>query len=319
MIKHTLDYDANAPCGESFGYSDHDSVLKPAPATHHVDFTILDVLQTTKAVRVPKVLRYFEKIRTTVMTDFQAEGFHLMQDLVVTGALPMSSAENVAKSLVALMDQFRRMSHLIRVAESSTLQARERLEELYTFLRSDLKTYQEIERKFLSGDSIVPTDAHPKNMAINAQGEILMFDFGRSIVADKQYSAPNFAAHIGLASVANCFEDPLFGAEYIATFVSAYNRFSSPDDQIEEATFVRYFMSELLHRGLSGRWLDKRFFSHATLQEVERAVHDLAIETFRPDEGGALATLGDLLNVLTDVSRAVGIKSYKGRRKTTQG
>lgn len=315
VIKHTLDYQEDCSHQESFGYRDHDSLLKPAPRTHQVDFAVLDLLQHAKNVNVPRILRYYPERRTTVMADFRADGFELMQDKVVDGSLPMSSAANVARAIASLMDEFRKNDGLVAAAEDRTLQARERLEELHMFLRPELPLYGEIERSFLSGRCVIPTDIHPKNLAIDVTGKILAFDFGRSIAADNQFPAPNFAAHIGLASICNCFEDAGFAIRYISEFVSAYDEASSPDNRIDELAFVRYFMSELLHRGLSGRWLDRRFFSRASLQEVERAVHDLAIETFRPERGAPLSTIDELLDELGRVSEVVAGTGYKGRRK----
>jgi hypothetical protein len=174
--------------------------------------------------------------------------------------------------------------------------------------------YREIENKLLSGKHVVPTDTHPKNIAANATGEVLIFDFGRSIVADEQFPAPNFAAHIALAALGGCFDDSSDAIRYIEDFVGAYNQTASASYRIDDLWFVRYFAAELLHRGLSGRWLDKRLFAKASLQEIERAVHDFGIEVFRPESEDPIASIEKLLSLVHAIAQSVRHDLYKGRR-----
>jgi hypothetical protein len=316
VLKHTLDYKHDAPLDNAFGYRDRESLLKPAPYTHHLDYRILNLLQELDDVHVPFIVKYYPEKRTTIMTDFRADGYRLMQDALVDGTLSLLSAVEMGKSLAFLVQKYREINELIMgdVVEDAVLQARERLDELYMFLRPQLSLYREIENKFLSGKYVIPTDTHPKNAAVNQKDKILLFDFGRSIVADEQFPAPNFAAHIALANIGGCFKDAMYGVEYIEKFLGAYNQTIEKSCQVNELWFTRYFMSELLHRGLSGRWLDKKLFANSSLQEVERAVHDISIDVFRPEKGEGVESIGKLLSIVYEVSESVKQGKYKERR-----
>jgi hypothetical protein len=321
VLKHTFDYKHDAPLGDSFGYRDRESLLRSAPDTHHLDHRILDLLQDLDEIRVPSVLRYYPQKRTTVMVDFRAEGYRLMQDTLVDGTLSIDSATQMGEALAFLLQKYKEISKWILgdVVEDATLQARERLDELHMFLRPQLPLYRQIETQFLSGRHVIPTDTHPKNAGVNQKGEVVLFDFGRSIVADQQFPAPNFAAHIALANIGGCFSDVAYGIEYIKKFITSCNKTAEKSYRINEPWFVAYFTGELLHRGLSGRWLDEKLFANSSLQEVERAVHDIGIEVFRPRNGGLvesveeLISIEKLLSVVHKASEAVQQGKYQRR------
>lgn len=322
VMKHTFEYKPEAPLGSNFGYRDEASLLKPAPGTHHLDYRILDLLQELDDIHVPSVLKYYPEKRTTIMVDFRAEGYQLMQDTLVDGTLPMTSATEMGKALAYLVQKYKEINKWILgdVVEDATLQARERLDELHMFLRPQLPLYRKIETQFLSGKHVIPTDTHPKNAGVNQKGEVVLFDFGRSIVADEQFPAPNFAAHIALGNIGGCFDDTRYGIEYIEKFITAYNETAERNYRINEPWFVAYFTGELLHRGLSGRWLDKNLFINSSLQEVERAVHDIGIEVFRPEKDDIVESIEELisveklLSIVHKVSKAVQQGRYKAQR-----
>jgi hypothetical protein len=315
VLKHTLEYVEDTPLGDDFSFPDRPSLLMPAPLTHRLDFRVLDLLQGSNKVKVPTLLRYYEDRRTTVMVDFRAQGFRLMQQMLVEGHLPSTSANSIGRSLANLVQTFGEFDGLIPAVEDSTTQCRERLDELHMFLRPQLPLYREIENRFLSGRHITPTDTHPKNMALDATGDVVFFDFGRSIVADEQYPAPNFAAHIALAGIGGCFDSSTRVTNYIVDFVEAYNKMAGKAYQIDELWFVRYFTAELLHRGLSGRWLDKRLFAKSRLQEVERAVHDFGIHVFRPEDHEPITSIEELLRCLQVMMHAVAEGGYSSKTR----
>lgn len=313
VLKHTLEYVEDTPLGDDFSFPDRLSLLMPAPLTHRLDFRVLDLLQGSTKVKVPTLLRYYEDRRTTVMVDFRAQGYRLMQQMLVEGHLPPISANTIGRTLSNLVQTFGEIHSLVSAVEDSTTQCRERLDELHMFLRPQLPLYREIEYKFLSGRHITPTDTHPKNMAVDATGDVVYFDFGRSIVADEQYPAPNFAAHIALAGIGGCFDSSTHVIQYIVDFIEAYNKTAGLSYQIDELWFVRYFTAELLHRGLSGRWLDKKLFAKSRLQEVERAVHDFGIRVFRPEDHEPITSIEELLRCLQVMMHAIEEGGYSSK------
>ncbi len=309
VVKHTFAEINPAPV---HGHTDNTSLLEPARDTHHLDFEFLEALQKDNDLLVPTVQYYNKSQAVTVMTDFRSQGFTLMQELLVHGNLTGKSAKEVGRSLAKLTIKMRSLSKKLKAVEDSTAQARERLEELYGFLRSNLDLYRSIEKRFISGTTLVPTDTHPKNIALSKkQDKAMLFDFGRSIVADEQFVSPNFAAHIGLGLLGGCFADQAVGREYLKKFVKSFQKHF--DKKVDELSFVQYFTAELLHRGLSGRWLDPKIFTNSSLQEVERAVHDIAIEVFRPEDG-SVETIDGLFTLLFDTAKQVQAGKYKGRR-----
>ena len=312
VIKHTLDQ-IEMTSGP-FAGRDQDTLLTIAPQTHALDLKVLDLLQNSSQVTVPTLLWGDPQKRVTLMRDFRSDGYTLLQELLVTGQLDQKVAFSVGKTLATLVTAFKEMSVQLEAVETTELQAEERLDELLTFLRPNISLFREIKAHFSQGDHLIPTDGHPKNIAVNSENECMVFDFGRSIVADPQFVAPNFAAHIGLGVVGNCFEKVEEGIQFIQDFIDSYHQQSEPDYQIEEKWFVYYFTAELLHRGLSGRWIDQRIFAKSSLQEVERAIHDFCIEVFRPESGEPIITIEPLLNLLAEIASKVQQGQYRGRR-----
>ncbi len=308
VIKHTLKkiIMENGP----FAGRDRDTLLQIAPDTHDLDYEILKLLQSSKVVRVPDLIWGNTNKKLTIMRDYRSDGFVLLQDLLVTGSLKIESAKAVGKTLANLVREFVRINDQVKPIESSVLQAEERLDELLTFLRPNIELFRIIQKQFLSGSHIIPTDGHPKNLSVNDESEVIVFDFGRSIVADPQYVAPNFAAHIGLAVIGGCFNKTKEGIRYIREFVKSFNNTINIEYKINELWFVRYFTAELLHRGLSGRWIDQRIFSNSSLQEVERAIHDICIEIFRSENDSRILNIESLLDLIEDVAYKVSSGKY---------
>ncbi len=312
VIKHTLE-DIKMQNGPFAGRDQH-TLLNIAPHTHELDYLILKLLQNSNKVNVPHVIWGDPNKRMTIMRDFRHDGYSLVQDLLVKGQLTQKSASTIGKTLAYLVQEMKVINSQIEPVENAELQAEERLDELLTFLRPNIDLFRSIKKKFLTGKHIIPTDGHPKNLAINNKDEVMVFDFGRSIIADPQYVAPNFAAHIGLAIIGNCFDSIQFGIKYLYNFINNYNKHSDKSYQIEEMWFVRYFVAELLHRGLSGRWIDKRIFQKISLQQMERAIHDICIEVFRPEKAEPIMTIKSLFELLEDTALMVKKGKYKYRR-----
>lgn len=234
------------------------ALIEHAPATHALDIALLERLQGNPDVQVPSVLWADPDQRATIMVDFRAEGYTLMADLLVNGNLPLSSASVLGHALGRLHHQLDRFSD-VQPVENAQVQMRERLEETHVLLRGSLAEYSAIEQHVLSGGSALTwTDGHPKNIAVytDQQGsvKVMLFDFGRLLRGvNRQYPAPNFAAHVGVAMLSGVLPYE-FGVHYIEDFVTAYSR----EIPVAEEWFVKYFAAEMVHRGLAGRWIDMR-------------------------------------------------------------
>ncbi len=256
--------------------ADH-ALLAAAPDTHHLDAQILGLLQENPRIKVPTVRHYDREGRFTVMDDFRSQGYSLMQDLLVERLLPAASARNAGAALGNLQLRLRESDFAaLRFVEKTEEQVLERLEELFPLLRDDLVLYDEIKAKFLQASGPIHVDGHPKNIGVNADGDVVLIDFGRMVRATDQYPAPNFAAHVVLATLGGLLS-PQAGTEYIREFTEAYG----DHVPIEERWFVRFLLAELVHRGLAMRWIDRRMIGTIPPNDYKLAVYRLFLEAVR--------------------------------------
>lgn len=248
------------------------ALLEAAAATHDVDAKVLFLLRDNPYIRVPKLLHY--RGQTTIMEDFRSRGYALMQDELVQGRLPASSASILGNMLGHLQLRLRESDCKgLPFAEDPEVQARERLEELFPLLRDNLPLYYQIRDKFLEATGSIHVDGHPKNIGVDPDGNVILIDFGRMIQANEQYPAPNFAAHVALAMLGGLIS-PEAGSRYIREFVKAY-RVHVP---LEDIWFVRFFLAELVHRGLALRWIDGRMIGKVPRRTYKKAVYGLFLD-----------------------------------------
>jgi hypothetical protein len=264
-------------------------LLEGAHATHHIDALALRLLQDHPHIKVPRLHHYDEQDRVTIMDDFRNEGFTLMQHALVEGKLPEASARQVGDALGRLQLRLREEDFKnLEFAEDPQVQVLERLEELLPLLRDDLSLYNEIKAKFLEASGPVHVDGHPKNIGVDNEGNVVLIDFGRMILANEQYPAPNFAAHIALAVLGGLIPVKA-GVKYIREFVEAYYAHIP----LEEIWFVRFFLAELVHRGLAMRWIDKRMVGEVPPKTYKLAVYGLFLDAIRD-----VVTIDELLALL---------------------
>ena len=275
VVKHTppMSGDVQPP----FDAHADRALLAAAPETHHLDARVLSLLQGDPHVKVPTLRYYDREGRLTVMDDFRLEGYSLMQDVLVAGRLPAVSARSVGDALGILQLCLRKDDFAaLQPVENAEEQALERLEELFPLLRDDLALYNEIKAKFLRATGLIHVDGHPKNIGVDAGGNVMLIDFGRMIRANEQYPAPNFAAHIALATLGGLMS-PQEGSEYIREFAKAYGTHVP----IDEVWFVRFFLAELVHRGLAMRWIDRRMVGKVPPNEYKLAIYALFLDAIR--------------------------------------
>jgi hypothetical protein len=124
VIKLTLD-DIKTESGP-FGGKDRDTLLDIAPLTHALDWQILNLLKKSELIKIPKVVWGDPQKRITVMRDFRADGFVLMQDLLVTSQLKLESASKIGRLLANLITEMAQINSQLIPVENPMLQAQER-------------------------------------------------------------------------------------------------------------------------------------------------------------------------------------------------
>lgn len=259
-----------------FSYAD-DALRKVVARTHVLDRKVLQRLQGHPTVKVPRLHMAHSKGLQTVMSDFNADGYSLMQDRLIEGTLPAITAANTAKTLASLQKALRDKTLMsgIKPVENSRVQIRERLAEAHLLLYGNLDVYRELEAKLLSEQGLLYTDGHPKNLAVNGSGEVMVFDFGRVITGSQQYVPANFLAHIGLACIGG-----VMPYEKAATFIKDFYDIYDGIVPIEEHWFVKFFAAELVHRGLAMRWVDPRLFKKGREIAAKLAVHAVFLDVY---------------------------------------
>lgn len=262
--------------GSHFSYSD-EALQKMAPKTHALDRKVLERLQNHPSINVPRLHKYYSKGRQTVMSDFTADGYSLMQDRLVENTLPAITAINAARTLAELQLALRNKNLMKGVSpvEDTQTQMRERLAESHVLLYGNLDVYRQLEREFLSEKGLLYSDGHPKNMAVNGSGDVMVFDFGRIITGSQQYVPANFLAHIGLAWLGGVLPGEK-AKPFIKDFYEAFDEIIA----IEEEQFVKFFAAELVHRGLAMRWVDPRLFRTDRKITAKLAVHAVFLDVY---------------------------------------
>lgn len=216
---------------------------------HLIDTKILKLLKKSLHIVVPKIYYYYPDITTTIMEDVRESGFQLLNNLIIEKNLPLSSAENVGKSLAYLAKESRSWKPFV-TNESAKQSIYERGLELRLAYPNDQKQYLFLEKEFTQNSAYwVWPDGHPKNMFVNNKGEVVFIDFGRSHWGDQRYMLPNFLAHIVIYSLAGYIK-PKHAKDFVQSCVSAYIEI----EPVNESVFCQYLAMEVLHRA-NGKWI----------------------------------------------------------------
>ncbi len=254
VVKYTKNNISN---GLNFTNTDLKNSFSLAPDTHNFDVDIQRELKFS----TPTILRHFPDEHITIMENFADNGYKLLQFRLLESDLPENTAENLGRGLATIRRKMEGLNLKEQQIEKSDLQFAERFMELNVLLYNGrIDMFNEVENDFLSSENkvLVWTDGDQKNFAINNDGEIMAFDFGRSIVCDADFMLPNLAGHLGLFWLAGYLPN---GKEFILnlikSFLEEYHK-DNPNYKIDEKKFVNYFTASLLHRGMAMRWVDLR-------------------------------------------------------------
>ena len=254
VVKYTK---SNISNGLNFTNTDLKNSFSLAPETHNFDV----VIQRELNFSTPTILRHFPDEHITIMENFADNGYKLLQFRLLESDLPENTAENLGRGLATIRRKMEGLNLKEQQIEKSDLQFAERFMELNVLLYNGrIDMFNEVENDFLSSENkaLIWTDGDQKNFAINNDGEIIAFDFGRSIVCDADFMLSNLAGHLGLFWLAGYLpEGKEFILNLIKSFLGEYHK-DNPNYKIDEKKFVNYFTASLLHRGMAMRWVDPR-------------------------------------------------------------
>jgi hypothetical protein len=247
-IKHSRE---QIETGDNFSVLEKEGMLAHAYDSYDVDVAVLELFQNSSEVIVPKILLNVADKKILVMENFNSAGFTLLQNTLVSGDIRLGCAENLGTSL-ALLQKKLDIEHTIVPVEHRLTQFLERFDELrITLYNGRMSIFNRIMTRFMHKETFTYTDGHPKNMAVNDKGEVMFFDFGRSIKCDSAFVLPNFLAHILLVTLSGCVS-LAEGLEFFEKTKSSFEKIAP----VDEIIFVEYLTAEIIHRGLALRWLD---------------------------------------------------------------
>jgi hypothetical protein len=260
-IKHTK---KEIALNDKFSPLESRNLLRHAAPSQHVDAQILKALQNHPVIAVPEVVAYFEKERVTIMRDFNEDGYTLFQDSIVAGKkLRRHIFMQIGAILAHLRQEMENMDHIEGV-EDRELQIEERTDELRVSLYNGrMGFYNKMWHELLDEkkSSFTWTDGHPKNMAVNDSGDVIIFDFGRSIQCDPEYPVANFLGQIylfGLTGSVSPRDAIAFSEMLIQSYGKTYSALKLEKKGLNERNLVWYLTAELAHRGKTMRWIDPK-------------------------------------------------------------
>ncbi len=302
-IKHTK---REIALNDKFSPLESRNILKYAASTQHVDTQILTHLQKNSHIKVPDVVAYYEKERVTVLRDFGSDGYTLFQDVIIAGQkLHLHTFAQIGAMLAHLRMEMGKMDHIEGV-EDRELQIEERTDELRVSLYNGrMGFYNKIWNLLLdeSKSTFTWTDGHPKNMAVNKNGDVVVFDFGRSIQCDPEYPVANFLGQMYLFALTGSIkpEDAIALSEsLIQSYRKTYSALTSDENTLHERNLVWYLTAELAHRGKTMRWIDPKLVKLDETR-VKSAVDHLVDIVF--DRENPVETLADFEHKFLQITK----------------
>jgi len=213
------------------------------------DSQVLKLLQNSKNIKVPKIIKSFPEICCVLMEDLGENNFILLNDLILSRKLTLNSASEIGRSLAYLVKESRNFKQF-KTNESAEQSIYERGLELRLAYPNSQKQYIFLENEFTKNNQYFCwPDNHPKNIFVKENGDCAFIDFGRSVWADQRYMLPNFLAHIVICTLIGYINFDL-AKKYINNCIVSYKKI----EPIDENIFCQYLAMEVLHRA-NGKWI----------------------------------------------------------------
>ncbi len=305
VVKYTK---PNIPAGGNFTYSDIEHAFSLAQPVHNLDVEIQGQLDTA----TPKIIEHFSEEHITLMEDFTAEGYKLLQFRLLEDETTSTQMFALGRTLAKLQKEFVSKLQGISSIEEARWQFEERFFELKALLYNGrVDIFNEIQDDFLGRNKeysgLIWTDGDQKNFALTDQGEVLAFDFGRSIVCDPDFMPANLAGHLGLFVIAGYLM-----VDNIETMLNSFlqeMKRDIPEYVFSEQKIVNYFTASLLHRGLAMRWVDKRLADKIGEDSLKQASMHFGDEVFSPKK--RVVTLTEAFSLLETIAQFAQGGQYK--------
>lgn len=148
----------------------------------------------------------------------------------------------------------------IVATEDALKQFEERGSGLLEVYRNDQKHYRRfLEQHSHSGNPMIPTDFHPKNLFFNRQGNWGIIDYGRTVKGDPKFVLPNFVSHILMNYIIGKIDESAIS--FITDVCNGYAHVLSNEELgglnyiFDEEQFCFYTAAEVLNRR-TGKWVN---------------------------------------------------------------
>ncbi len=305
VVKYTK---PEIPVSKIFSKTDIENSFSKAPATHNLDVQ----LQEEIALATPEIIKHFPEEKITLMEDFRDDGFELLQNLILDDNLPQGSARNMGRMLAEIRYKFMNLPEGFDEVEASRTQFDERFYELKTLLyNSRMDIFNEIENQFLDSETkqLTWTDGDQKNFAVTANGDVIAFDMGRSVVCDPEFMLPNLLGHLGLFFLGGYIDNALdFFHDVIEGFLEEYRKYDK-GYEIDEKRFCNYFVAGTLHRGMAMRWIDPRIGQKYGEDSMKNACMHFGDLVF--DKENRCESIDQILQLLNAVRKLASEGKYR--------
>lgn len=308
-VKHTKE---NLLRGPKFSHIEQQGIFAHARQSHILDAEILSKLQSHSSIKVPSLVYVNTDHYVTIMDNFYTHGCNLLENsLIDHRSLPLKTYFNIGRMLADVVTTFPRLSLQTPCAEDQLFQLEHRTEEMRISLYDNRMDFYNELFDSLRHDhqGLIWTDGHPKNIAVNMKGDVIFFDFGRSIVCDVDYVLPNFLAHIILVCITGCIPFPrmkVIFAKVMNAYVTRITETNNNYYPFDEKKFIYYIMTELVHRGKTMRYINPHIiqvpgssFSEKTVRIKAAVEHlvDLVFDLKKP-----VANLAPFIAIIKKIS-----------------
>jgi hypothetical protein len=305
VVKYTR---SDIPRSSIFSRTDIDNSFSKAAATHNLDIK----LQKELNLPSPNIIKHYPDNNITLMTNFNDDGYILLQDRILKNTLSSNTFVYLGKMLANVRTRLEKIGGTFSAVEDTRQQFDERFYELKTLLYNGrMEIFNQIEDDFVEKGAghLVWTDGDQKNFAVTEGGEALLFDTGRSVPCDPDFMLPNLLGHLGLFYIAGYLDEDLTSFNTcIDSYLTELQKIKETFN-LNEEKFVNYFVAGVLHRGLAMRWIDSRISSKVGADSIKNACMHLGDIVF--DKENRITEIPDLFDVMQKIRKLASQGKYK--------